>query len=396
MYLAIMLIIIAILVFYNEINTKMNIAEYILLAISLIAIIKASISYINIDTIKENFTVQHNNKNKKNKNEFEDEDEDIITMKSEESEEYLDSDEIPDENSNKINMNINSLNSIDNAKLENKLSSSAVQSVNELLGINNVSKFTDIPVPTSTSNQNNDSEINSTFNPKVIIRKGKNNRNDNYNGFGSNGNTYNWNSVFNDDGFGFNNTMYPTQNLWRDTHGCYNVCNKKSNGIDDEDEEDDEDDGDQWTKSMDSYNRGKWNRNLYNRPSDYIDYTSTSTNSRQSSSQKKCGKYDDLEDQSGNLIIKDYSKAKKWVAGYTYVPPINWDVPQRRAPVCNSPTPNVRKLTGIMDRGLPLNALEINQDGKIADTEDTVNLTNIGSLVRKFNYEEEPFSKPYV
>ena len=41
MYLAIMLIIVAVLVFYNEIHNKMNLAELLLLAIALVAIIRA-------------------------------------------------------------------------------------------------------------------------------------------------------------------------------------------------------------------------------------------------------------------------------------------------------------------------------------------------------------------
>ena len=442
MYLAIMLIIITLLVFYNEINTKMNIAEYILLAISLIAIIRAAVNYINIDTINEGFTSQttkynqntinnnkannkNNNKNKNNNNKANNNYDENIIMESNDSDEYLDSDEIP----NPINMNKNSFNSIDNAKVENKKSNSAINEINALLGINNVSQFTNIPIPTSTEYTEN--EIKSVFNPQVIIGKGNksnndsNNSNDNdkYNsvgktGFGSTGNSSKWNSAFANDGFKFNNTMAPDVNLWRDEHGYYNggynsgqnndrqnndcqnnSTTSKSNstykGIS----------GDQWSQSMDDYNKGKWQRNMYNRPSDYVDYTSPSgygTTTPDSfddvpNPSKKCGEYDDLsEDQSGNLVVKDYTQAKKWVAGYTYVPPVNWDVPQRHAPVCKSVTPNVQKLTGIMDRGLPINALELNADGKIADTEDTVKLSNIGSMIPKFNYQEEPFSKPYA
>ena len=58
--------------------------------------------------------------------------------------------------------------------------------------------------------------------------------------------------------------------------------------------------------------------------------------------------------------------------------------------------PNVQKLTGLVDKGLPINALELNPDGSMANTEDTVSLTNVGSILPKFNYEETPFSKPYI
>jgi len=41
-------------------------------------------------------------------------------------------------------------------------------------------------------------------------------------------------------------------------------------------------------------------------------------------------------------------------------------------------------------------ALELNPDGSMADSEDTVTLTNVGSIIPRFNYQETPFSKPYV
>ena len=55
MYLAIMLIVVTILVFYNEINNKMDLSEYILLGITFIAIVKASINYIKINKVQECF-----------------------------------------------------------------------------------------------------------------------------------------------------------------------------------------------------------------------------------------------------------------------------------------------------------------------------------------------------
>ena len=424
-----MLIIVALLVFYNEINTKMNIAEYILLAISLIAIITAAINYIQIDTIKEGFESnnkninKNNNKNKNNNtnnnntNNNDNNDNNTIIINSEDSEEYLDSDESPLNNVNdKSNSFTNSI-GIDNAKDENKKSNSAIKEINDLLGINNVSNFADIPTPTSTDYNDNDyseNETKSIFRPKVIIskKKGTYNSNNSDNGFGSRGFNSKWNSAFLNDGFKFNDTMSPVKNLWRDEHGYYNggqggsQCRRKEGndsckkptitthkGIC----------SDQWSQNMDDYNKGKWSRNFYSRPSDYVDYTTpksygTSTpDNFNDVNNKKCAEYTDLsEDQSGNLVVKDYKDSKKWVAGYTYVPPVNWDVPQRHTPVCNSATPNPRKLTGIVDRGLPINALELTEDGKIADTEDTVNLTNVGSMIPKFNYQEEPFSKPYV
>ncbi len=429
-----MLIIVALLVFYNEINTKMNIAEYILLAISLIAIITAAINYIQIDTIKEGFqsnnkninknkNINNINKNKNNKNNNNNNNNDTIIMNSEDSDEYLDSDEIALNNVNiQSNSFVNSID-IDNAKDENKKSDYAIKEINDLLGINNVSNFADIPTPTPTSTGYNDNdysenETKSIFRPKVIISKKKgtsnsNNSDNSDNGFGSRGFNSKWNSAFLYDGFKFNDTMSPVKNLWRDEHGYYNGGQGGSQG---ENQEGDDSckkpkitthkgiSGEQWTQNMDDYNKGKWSPNLYKRPSDYVDYTTsiggygtTTPDNFKDVNNKKCAEYNDLsEDQSGNLVIKDYKDSKKWVAGYTYVPPVNWDVPQRHTPVCKSATPNPRKLTGIIDRGLPINALELTEDGKIADTEDTVNLTNVGSMIPKFNYQEEPFSKPYV
>jgi hypothetical protein len=407
-----MLIIVALLVFYNEINSKMNIAEYILLAISLIAIVTAAVNYTQINTVSEGFAAKAK-ANKKNTN--------TIIMNSEESEEYLDSDEPTNMNIN--NSFVDTTINIDNAKTENKKSNFAINEINELLGINDVSKFTDIPTPTKTEEQ----EIKSVFSPKIIIGKsgsGSSSSNsdiydsDNYNGFGSKGNSYNWNTVFKNDGFKFNDTMSPDVNLWRDQHGYYNGGHDSGGSCKDSNGRTQQMyrgiNPDQWSQNMDDYNKGKWNRNFYNRPSDYVDYTtpsvygtttpdssSNSSNSSNSSSSsstsKKCAQYDDLdEDQAGNLVIKNYTDAKKWVAGYTYVPPVNWDVPQKHAPVCKTSSPNVQKLTGLIDRGLPINALELNSQGKIADTEDSVSLTNVGSMIPKFNYQEEPFSKPYV
>lgn len=443
MYLAVLLIIVALLVFYNEINSKMNITEYILLFISLIAIIKASLNYIKFDTSIEGFSTNKNTKEKfklrkvKYEDDDEKDDEETMIINSKDSLEYLDSDEINNDNKKISNSFTNSID-IDNANTENKKSSLAINEVNQLLGIS--SNFTDIPIPTSTNfamptnykndEENNDDEIKSIFSPKVIIGKGSKDNKDNRNGFGSSGNSSSWNSAFSNDGFGFDNTMNPVNNLWRDEHGYYNggidYSNSNSNSFTNNITHNIT--NNEWSQGMDAYNKGKWQRNQYNRPSDYVDYTSPngygtttpgspkpsiygnttseSLNSTSSSipavassndKRKLCGAYTDLdENQSGDLVVKEYTEAKKWVAGYTYIPPINWDVPQRRAPVCSSVTPNVHKLTGLMDRGLPINALELTTDGRIADTEETVKLSNVGSMIPKFNYQEQPFSKPYV
>jgi len=488
MYLAIMLIVVAILVFYNELNNKMSIAEYMLLAFSLIAIIRAAVNYIQIDVVKEGFNSngssnrKNHRSNKKNKSNDTHTDEgyenfddtntntdtdtnNTLILNSEESLEYLDSDEDTNDKHNTHNTHNKNKNSFDTVSLLdvqdiNKKSDIAVKTIDSLLGVESKSEFNDIPKATPTHTLNN--EINSSFNPKVIISKKKGGSGSGGSGGSGSGgsgsgsgsgfgrNYYSgdsWNSAFNNDGFKFNDSMSPDVNLWRDEHGYYNGgysgdddCNGSGarsymhHGVNSDD----------WTQSMDDYNKGKWKRNLYTKPSDYVDYympqsygTNTPDSIRvpnrtassaaasaarilsaselsslsepfdslsesfdtttSSTPKKKCAQYDDLnETQGGDIVITDYKDAKKWVAGYTYVPPIHWDVPQKHTPVCKSATPDYKKLTGLMDRGLPINALELTQLGVIADTEDKVTLSNVGSMIPKFNYQEQPFSKPYV
>ena len=481
MFLAILLIFVSLLVFYNEIDSKMNITEYILLFISLIVIIGASVNYIKINKINEGFTSNIKNVNyNNNKNEYYTnvKEKDII-LNSEDSEEYLDPDKKPILKNSFIN-------SKDNAYMENQKNPRHINKVNELLGIS--SNFVDIPVPTymptiptmdnympttmdttmdttmnttiSTTmpteyeteyykNEINENEIRSIFNPKVIIGKGTGtkNSNNNDNGFGSNGYSSRWNSVFKNDGFGFDDTMNPVNNLWYDNHSYYdtrensntNCKNTRGSNTSNTSNIKTGISSDEWTQNMDSYNKGKWQRNQYNRPSDYVDYIypsgygtstpdsflntmnqntnqdidqdiygNTSSNSINNSNpqitlysniktSKECAPNLDLdENQAGDLIVKDYKQSKKWIAGYTYVPPVHWDVPQKRTPVCNLANPNIHKLTGLIDKGLPINALELTENGYIADTEDTVKLSNVGSMIPKFNYQEQPFSKPYV
>jgi len=407
MYLAIMLIVVSLLVFYNEINSKMNIAEIALLAIALIAIIRASLNYIQIsDPITENFT--NNNRARKNgvKSRGKHKSDNITTLNSEDSGEYFDT------------LESNAIPITTNVQSDDKINTDAVNQVNSLLGI---SKFEDIPTTTNTSptEPKLDNAIESTFRPQIIIGKGNNTVDDIDGSYGLNGqmNISNinmlqnkaaaWQTAFSDDSMTFLNTMAPSSNLWGTPKSFGEPAKNDSNA---------------WTQSMNDYNNGRWNPQLYQRPSDYTDYynpsaygmntprngTSTPQNSSSSGSSgsssnndttptKRCGVYDDLSlDQAGNLVVRNYTEAKKWYPGYTYVPPVYWDVPQRHTSVCNPNGPNYQKLTGLVDRGLPINVLELNQNGTQADTEDTVKLSNVGSMMPRFNYQEQPFSKPYV
>lgn len=455
-----MLIIVAILVFYNEIHNKMNLAELLLLAIALVAIIRASLNYIHTSDTIEKFTSgsgnynnymtkSKNNKNHKNNKR-------VVELMSENSNEYLDTDTSSNFNNIKSDNNASnnaSNNSRNNTEL-NVIDTQAVKKIDSLFEGSN------IPIPSNTNsfmnmnmninmNKNNFNNTNTTsastttspnttraittsnqgqnpgqtplpnsvagidsvFKPQIVIGN-----NDSIDGgeYGMGWNNMNMaytssmqsapvNRAYKDDGMTFPNTMNPSRNLWS-ADGSKNT---------------------QWTDNLNDYNKGRWNANLYKRPSDYTDYympsgygMSTPSQSNHSQSQsnqsqsnqsqsmtldengqskKLCGAYDDLEmDQAGNLNIKNYSQAKKWVPGYTYVPPVYWDVPQRHTSVCQPNGPNVRKLTGLVDRGLPLNVLELNPDGTQAQNEDEVKLSNVGSILPRFSYQEEPFSKPFI
>ena len=399
MYLAVILVIVAAIVFYNEFNTKMHIAEMALLAIGLIAIIRAAYNYTQIDN-SEGFASVHrrsrnNKKNNNNKNPFTEafsnmlgKDGEDMEINSEDSDEYLD----PDAKHESSTMD--KFNTLTEAKKGikvingNKENDVAVKKVNELLGVgkSGFSNVTSGSSSSSSGNGNGSGEIQSIFVPQILIGQGDEQK--------APKESTNWLSGFKQDGMSFNDTMQPTHNLWRDEHNYYN------------------DGDDQWTRNLDDYNKGKWQPNLYKRPSDYIDYYApgsfgTSTPSSNSSAgtttdeygreKKLCGAYDDVEtDKGGNLVVKDYRYAKTFVPGYTYVPPSNWDVPQKHISKCMPPSPNVRQLTGLVDRGLPLNVLELNPDGSIANSEESVTMTNVGSLMPKFVYQEAPFSKPYV
>lgn len=410
MYLAIMLIVVSLLVFYNEINSKMNIAEIALLAIALIAIIRASLNYIQIsDPITENFT--NNNRARKNgvKSRGKHKSDNITTLNSEDSGEYFDT------------LESNAIPITTNAQSDGKINTDAVNQVNSLLGISN---FEDIPTTTTNASPTEpklDNAIESTFRPQIIIGKGNNTVDDIDGSYGLNGqmNISNinmlqnkaaaWQTAFSDDSMTFLNTMAPSSNLWGTPKSFGEPSKNDSNA---------------WTQSMNDYNNGRWNPQLYQRPSDYTDYYtpsaygmntpgnasstlpnppssgssgSSSNNNNDTTPTKRCGVYDDLSlDQAGNLVVRNYTEAKKWYPGYTYVPPVYWDVPQRHTSVCNPNGPNYQKLTGLVDRGLPINVLELNQNGTQADTEDTVKLSNVGSMMPRFNYQEQPFSKPYV
>lgn len=92
----------------------------------------------------------------------------------------------------------------------------------------------------------------------------------------------------------------------------------------------------------------------------------------------------------GEKVDNKYqNSAKTFYPGYSYMPPSNWNVPQRRAPICVGGNPDTTKLPiGIADHGTPINALEVDPIGRILTTEEKVKYTNVGSILPKFSYKE--------
>ena len=347
--LSLLLIVIALCIFYNEYNNKLTLPELCLFAIAFIAIIRAAYNYIEIDNKLnktnhyENFVSNEKGKkslklNKKNKNASKNgsnnssssnhttKDKFDVILNSEESEEYFDI-ENEKKTINKLKQDIHELkkNSIVNKTAVNEVDSLFDMGIHnkELFEDNNVSPTpttinsttTTNPTPTTKTLKNGD-EIKSVFNPKIVI--GKNN-----NGFGNTDN-----------------------NKWND-----------------------------------AFKGAEFNANFYEKYKD----------------NNKCDQYNTFSSNTDEALrVQNYNDAKKFVPGYTYVPPENWSVPQYRPPVCVSSSPNPLKLTGLVDRGLPLNVLELNPQGEVADTETEVSLSNVGSMMPNFKYEEEPFSRPYV
>lgn len=433
-----MLIVVSILVFYNEITNKMSLAELLLMIVALLAIIRASLNYIQLNDMitpqelkqsvsgaisniksniklnsgKEGFTNQARKPKSRGRNNSNDP---LIDLMSEQSKENFESNSTSD-NPNIDRNAVNKINSLfqnnNQQKHNNKSIDNTFEDIPTTTAPTTTSPTTTRSNPTANNNYRDRMAgvaggIDSIFKPQIIIG-GSDIDQQGRQGPGLFGTMPLNNLATNaasahstsQDGMTFPDTMKPSGNLWSSDLDKMDMSG-------------------QWTQNMDAYNHGRWNPRLYNKPSDYVDYympsaygmstppnTTPTTNNTASTpttlneygqSKKLCGGYDNLDmDQAGNLVVRDYKESKKWVPGYTYVPPVFWDVPQRHVSVCNSNGPNVRKLTGLIDRGLPLNVLELNPDGSQAQSEDEVQLTNVGSIMPRFNYQEMPFSKPYV
>jgi hypothetical protein len=90
--------------------------------------------------------------------------------------------------------------------------------------------------------------------------------------------------------------------------------------------------------------------------------------------------------QSGHQTDKYYTSLNNKPPGYSYIDPKLWTVPQKRAPLCHHV--NELNATPLYDRGTPINVLELTPYGDQAVVEREVSLTNIGSILPKFSYNE--------
>lgn len=109
---------------------------------------------------------------------------------------------------------------------------------------------------------------------------------------------------------------------------------------------------------------------------------------------RTCGQYPAPPESEDGAVEYPYAakgkvkdKSKLYYPGYSFAPPSTWDVPQKRPPVC---LPDKARLCpmGVFDRGTPTNVLELNPDGTQCSSENECELTNVGSLMPKFEFKE--------
>jgi hypothetical protein len=105
---------------------------------------------------------------------------------------------------------------------------------------------------------------------------------------------------------------------------------------------------------------------------------------------KECRSYVDVRKNDESKFVREAIKNntwKKFKPGYSAVDPKHWNVPQKRPPVC---LPNRVDLpSAVFTQGTPANVLEFDRYGNMANTEDDVAETNVGSILPKFEYNEK-------
>ena len=148
-----------------------------------------------------------------------------------------------------------------------------------------------------------------------------------------------------------------------------------------------EPEADLWADSHQYYDGNDSSRDPWNSA---VNNWNKSIASCKNGTSKDCGNYVEYDTLRKKPDEKYQKGPKKFYPGYSYIPPSNWDVPQKRAPVCINNNPDTTKLPiGIADHGTPINALEVDPIGRILATEEMVKHTNVGSILPKFKYVEE-------
>ena len=130
---------------------------------------------------------------------------------------------------------------------------------------------------------------------------------------------------------------------------------------------------------------------LYKDPMGYITKNITDSYDIANNNKRKCGEYPAPPESEGDVeypyASKSKDKSKIYYPGYSFAPPSTWNVPQQRAPAC---IPDKTRLCpmGVFDRGTPTNVLELNSEGNQCSSENECELTNIGSILPKFEFKE--------
>lgn len=362
--LPILLIILTLIVITKHYNNNMRWEHKMILIMIFIMIAYTAFTYMKLDDIVEKYS---NSKkegflNKKNKNKFEDindEDYDITEDNKNDTEKTINNDNTVDLIANNIFNNLSSSNlekKINNSKNKKKSNSKVV---NKSL---NKEKYEDVPEPTindkvNIGETNTVGPIKALFNPQIKI-KSKDKKN-----LG-----YDWTSAINqldNDNYTDYDSDYYNKDFWRSVPDY----NKPS-----------------WMNNTDK-NNGETNQK-------YLNNTSGNNNVPYNYG-NGTGIYQSNEEVDTQNKNNKFPQNKIFYPGYSYTPPSNWDVPQLRPPVCYPNQLDTRKLPiGVMDYGTPVNALELNPEGVIAHTEDTVHLTNVGSILPKFEYKVLPYALP--
>jgi regulator of replication initiation timing len=129
------------------------------------------------------------------------------------------------------------------------------------------------------------------------------------------------------------------------------------------------------------------------RPKDPLDNVKENMNNERKfkiESRKDCKAYvSPHRNDDDEKLVKEAIKNNTWKKfnkGYSMVNPNKWDVPRKRPPVC-LPS-RVQLPSAVFTNGTPTNVLEYDRYGDMANTEEEVSQTNVGSILPKFNYKE--------